>query len=200
MDKFLCGSERWPSSWPEPPSCSALTPRPPAPRQGLTKRRQGLPEWQQALPNRRMVMSARQIVMTDRRQGLSADREVFPELPESHAEPATTPGAPTRDSTLLLSQVPVNARVGGLLAFSLFVCLAATLLDCPDPLGGPGGGSGGAVDSGAASVRGVIDRRERLFPSVRRGEGRPPAEAFLIGRAGASSTAVVCRHRKPRRS
>jgi predicted RND superfamily exporter protein len=34
-------------------------------------------------------------------------------------------------SVLLLSQVPANARLGGLLALSLFVCLAATLLVMP---------------------------------------------------------------------
>jgi hypothetical protein len=34
-------------------------------------------------------------------------------------------------SVLLLSQVPANARLGGLLAFSLFVCLAATLAVMP---------------------------------------------------------------------
>lgn len=39
-------------------------------------------------------------------------------------------------SVLLLSQVPANARLGGLLAFSLFVCLAATLLIVPSLLVG----------------------------------------------------------------
>ncbi len=39
-------------------------------------------------------------------------------------------------SVLLLSQVPANARLGGLLAFSLFVCLAATLLIVPVLLAG----------------------------------------------------------------
>jgi hypothetical protein len=41
-------------------------------------------------------------------------------------------------SVLLLSQVPANARLGGLLAFSLFVCLAATLLIVPVLLAGSG--------------------------------------------------------------
>ncbi len=39
-------------------------------------------------------------------------------------------------SVLLISQVPANARLGGLLAFSLLVCLAATLLIVPVLLAG----------------------------------------------------------------
>lgn len=40
-------------------------------------------------------------------------------------------------SVLLLSQVPANARLGGLLAFSLFVCLGAILLVMPALLARP---------------------------------------------------------------
>jgi predicted RND superfamily exporter protein len=67
-----------------------------------------------------------------RAAGLNAE-EAAAEALAATGPPVTidTLGVGLSFSVLLLSQVPANARLGGLLAFSLFVCLAATLLVVP---------------------------------------------------------------------
>ncbi len=75
--------------------------------------------------------------------GLTADADAAGAAAEALAEtgpPITidTLGVGLAFSVLLVSQVPANARLGGLLAFSLLVCLAATLLIVPVLLAGGG--------------------------------------------------------------